>query len=105
MGQQRVHILLELAEMASPLSRLGEADILLTLPPHRVEQHNAKWSDDSPPTGRKWPQRRRRTFARDDAGGPNIPQFNQCHQRHSAVRATARRIKVNCDLATGGDSE
>ncbi len=70
-----------------------------------MEQQHAEWCDDAPATGRERPQGRRRALAGHDARGPQVPQLDQRHQRHGAVRAAARRIKVDRALAAWLDAQ
>ena len=37
LGQQPVHVLLELAEVAGPFGGFGQADVFLALPPHGMK--------------------------------------------------------------------
>ena len=68
LGQQRVHFLFELTEVARPFGGLGQADVLFALPLHGMKQQHAVGRHQAPRAGRKRPQRGRRTFAGHDAG-------------------------------------
>ena len=105
LSQQRVHVLLELAEVAGPFGSFGQADVLFALPAHRVKQHHAERRDDPAVAGGERPKCGRRALARDDAGRLQIAQLDQRHQRDGTVRAAAGRIEVDRALAARLDAE
>ena len=104
-ASKRVHVLFELAEVAGPLRRLGQADVLFALPTHRVEQHDAEWRDDSAMASGKWPERGRRALAGDDARRLQAAKLDQRHQRNRAIRAAAGRIEIDRALAARFDAQ
>ena len=105
MGEQLVHFLFELAEVAGPFGRFREADVFFALPAHRMEQHHAVGRDDPPLAGGERPERGRRAFAGDDARGLDVAELDQRHQRDGAIRAAARRIEVDRALAARLDAQ
>ena len=65
--EQTIHVLFEASKVAGPLRGLGELDVLVTLPFHRMEQQDAVVRDQAARASRQRPQRGRRTLARHDA--------------------------------------
>ena len=94
-AQQNVHVLFQFCKMSRPLGRFGNADVLLALPLHWVEEKHAVGSDEPARAGGERPQGRRRALTGDDSRGPNATQTHERDKRHRAVRATARRIKID----------
>ena len=104
-GQERVHVLFELAEMAGPLGGLGEADVFFALPAHGVKEHHAKGRDNSSHTGGEGPERGRGAFAGDDAGRSDAAELDEGHQGDGAIGAAAGRIEVDGAFAARLDAQ